>query len=38
MGTCYCDHEYDEHDEQDNSCTVPDCPCFHYEEDEDEDG
>ena len=31
---CYCGHVLDEHDEY-HKCTVEDCPCFHFEEDQE---
>ena len=34
--TCCCGHVYDEH-ERGKACTIDDCPCIHFEADENDD-
>jgi len=34
--TCTCGHVYDEH-ERGVECTIDDCPCVHFEADEDDE-
>jgi hypothetical protein len=35
--TCECGHAEDEHDPITRDCKVEGCPCFYYEDTEDEE-